>query len=339
MNEKKSTGVNKSKYREQRAAPVRFYHRREIIWLLGAVAVILLAVVVALFAMRDLNPPVATVNGLQIRTFDVLSEMQSAQQHVGAGVSYGAGFDERGAAFDREVREVREEAVRRAAIQRLMIEYAQQEHGIYFADAERAANDEINEFIQISGQHELNQIIRNGGHRNRDHLASELAADRVVDDLLMTVMQNPEAQTRFEAFMPEREGSATERANEIHARAIAGEDFDMLIATYGEDPGMEFNPDGYTFTAGDMVPEFEQGTRDLEIGEISPPVRSQFGYHIIKRVEPAHEGEDMLGAKHILIADSEPNEVNQLWDAMFSYFEAQVEAANIQLLRALNNVG
>jgi len=61
--------------------------------------------------------------------------------------------------------------------------------------------------------------------------------------------------------------------------------FDSLIAEYGEDPGMTANPEGYLFSAGDMVPEFEQETRDLEIGGVSAAaVRTDYGYHIIYRL-------------------------------------------------------
>lgn len=73
-------------------------------------------------------------------------------------------------------------------------------------------------------------------------------------------------------------------AEDILARAQAGEDFDALIAEYGEDPGMSSNPDGYIFTEGDMVDEFYQGTLALEENGISGLVESAYGYHIIKRM-------------------------------------------------------
>lgn len=65
------------------------------------------------------------------------------------------------------------------------------------------------------------------------------------------------------------------------------EQFDNLLALYGTDPGMKQSPQGYLFTAGDMVSEFEAGTRALEVGSYSKtPVKSQFGYHIIWRLDP-----------------------------------------------------
>ena len=73
-------------------------------------------------------------------------------------------------------------------------------------------------------------------------------------------------------------------ANDIAKRAQAGEDFDALVKEYGEDPGMESNPDGYVFTEGTMVDEFYQGTLALAEGGISEPIKSSYGWHIIQRL-------------------------------------------------------
>lgn len=63
--------------------------------------------------------------------------------------------------------------------------------------------------------------------------------------------------------------------------------FDQLMAAYNTDPGMTGNPDGYLFTDGDMVAEFENAVKALEIGSCSSvPVQSQFGWHIILRLDP-----------------------------------------------------
>ncbi len=65
------------------------------------------------------------------------------------------------------------------------------------------------------------------------------------------------------------------------------EQFTNILALLGTDPGMTANPNGYLFTAGQMVKEFEDGTRALEIGAFSPePVASSFGFHVILRLDP-----------------------------------------------------
>lgn len=61
--------------------------------------------------------------------------------------------------------------------------------------------------------------------------------------------------------------------------------FDELMNEYSEDTGLATNPDGYLFGAGEMVEEFENGTRALAVGEISGIVESVWGYHIIQRLD------------------------------------------------------
>ncbi len=63
--------------------------------------------------------------------------------------------------------------------------------------------------------------------------------------------------------------------------------FDELMNANSEDTGLESNPDGYVFSAGEMVEAFESATRSLEPGQISGIVESDYGYHIILRLDPA----------------------------------------------------
>jgi hypothetical protein len=88
----------------------------------------------------------------------------------------------------------------------------------------------------------------------------------------------------------EEKAAAREKAEDILAEieAFSGGDFgaffDGLVKKHSEDPGSIARPEGYLFTKGNMVKEFENATRELEIGEHSGIVESQFGYHIIYRV-------------------------------------------------------
>lgn len=82
-------------------------------------------------------------------------------------------------------------------------------------------------------------------------------------------------------------------ANDILAQLKKGADFDKLMNEYTEDPGVITNPDGYVFTTGKMVAEFENATKELAVGKMSGIVESDYGYHIIKRIAlPAYSEAD-----------------------------------------------
>jgi len=63
--------------------------------------------------------------------------------------------------------------------------------------------------------------------------------------------------------------------------------FDALMNEKSEDTGLATNPEGYTFTSGQMVSEFEDATRALDFGQVSDIVESDYGFHIILRLDPA----------------------------------------------------
>ena len=60
--------------------------------------------------------------------------------------------------------------------------------------------------------------------------------------------------------------------------------FDELVAEKGEDPGMETYTEGYVFPDGVMVPEFRAAAEALGEYEVSDPVETSYGYHIILRL-------------------------------------------------------
>lgn len=73
-------------------------------------------------------------------------------------------------------------------------------------------------------------------------------------------------------------------ADDILAKAKKGDDFDALMNEYSQDPGSKSVPNGYVFTDGDMVSEFEETVKSLKPGEIGF-CESSYGYHIIKRLD------------------------------------------------------
>jgi foldase protein PrsA len=75
-------------------------------------------------------------------------------------------------------------------------------------------------------------------------------------------------------------------AKEVKDKLAAGADFAELAKEYSKDEGNK-NQGGDLgfFSRGDMVEPFENAAFSLEIGKISEPVQTEFGFHIIKVVE------------------------------------------------------
>ena len=96
-----------------------------------------------------------------------------------------------------------------------------------------------------------------------------------------------------EALSAEEIAAKREKAEDILAQLRAIQDPDELMTTFdtlmnenSEDTGLAANPDGYLFTAGQMVAPFEEGTRALDYGQVSDIVESDYGFHIILRLDP-----------------------------------------------------
>lgn len=88
----------------------------------------------------------------------------------------------------------------------------------------------------------------------------------------------------------------------IREKALKGEDFGQLAQEFSEDPSAKDNKGdlGY-FSVFRMVYPFESGAYNTRIGKISEPVRSRFGYHLIK-VNDIRDNRGEITIAHIMIA-------------------------------------
>ena len=89
--------------------------------------------------------------------------------------------------------------------------------------------------------------------------------------------QKPEDEVRAKHILVEKE----DEARDVVKRLKAGEDFTKVAKDVSKDPGSEGGDLGW-FSKERMVPEFSDAAFKLAPGQLSDPVKSQFGWHVIK---------------------------------------------------------
>jgi parvulin-like peptidyl-prolyl isomerase len=89
---------------------------------------------------------------------------------------------------------------------------------------------------------------------------------------------------------PRTDEEALARLKKIQAALKAGKTFDELAKTYSDDPGSKDKGGLYeNMPFGRFVPEFDKAVRTQDAGKVGKPVKTTFGYHLIKveKVNPA----------------------------------------------------
>jgi len=102
----------------------------------------------------------------------------------------------------------------------------------------------------------------------------------------------------YEDYTDEEKAEVLEKITGIRDQIVSASDqeakFDELMNEYSEDGrdenGNLYAPEGYPFVyPGEMVSEFEKGALALSVGEVSQPVQTKYGYHLILRIAPDEE--------------------------------------------------
>ena len=163
-----------------------------------------------------------------------------------------------------------------------------------FQDELRKAGFDYDTFYNINAASYYYAQLRDGLYADRP-TAEEMDAYIEENDilyakhiLLMTV--DPTTMEPLDdAALAEKKATAEDLLAQLRSSGDLLADFDALMNQYSEDSGLVSYPDGYVFSAGEMVSEFEDATRALEYGQISGLVESTYGYHIILRLDPDTE--------------------------------------------------
>lgn len=117
-----------------------------------------------------------------------------------------------------------------------------------------------------------------------DLLSYAAAADYITaDHILLSTVDSETREPLDEAVVAEKKSLAEDILQQLRRSDDPLTAFAALADEYGEDPGRQTNPQGYTFTRGTMVEAFDSAARALGENEISDIVESEYGFHIILR--------------------------------------------------------
>jgi peptidyl-prolyl cis-trans isomerase C len=108
---------------------------------------------------------------------------------------------------------------------------------------------------------------------------------------------------------------AKAKAEDLRKQILAGAKFDELAKKESDDAGSGARGgDLGSFSRGQMVPEFEEAAFKAKVGEVTPVVKTQFGYHIIK-VE-AHENTPLDEVRPTIEKNLKQTKLHAALDAM-----------------------
>ncbi len=130
----------------------------------------------------------------------------------------------------------------------------------------------------------------------------------------------------------EKWDEALKKAQDIKKEIDAGEDFAELAKQYSEDSSASKGGDLGYFGKGRMVKPFQDAVESLEIGQVSDPVKSRFGYHIIKKTDYKKAGykkiEDVKAS--IIMAIKQEQAKKQAMDKAQALFDSIQEGQSLK---------
>jgi len=156
-------------------------------------------------------------------------------------------------------------------------------------DQAQAAFDTTSESYRRDEERLIRYLLVETSRLQRTLPVEEAELRAYYDEHVEEFLEGEQASARHILFRlapdatEEQRAEAELRANGVASIAHSGGDFAALVAAHSDDPGSkDLGGDLGWFGRGSMVPEFEDAVFSAKPGEIVGPIRSQFGFHIIK---------------------------------------------------------
>ena len=215
-------------------------------------------------------------------------------------------------------------------------EVSQEDVDAEFEEVKAQFGDEFQSALSESGLTE--DSLRSNIKFNQ--LRNKAIADSITDEDIKAYYDQASTELKARHILVADE----ETANEVIEKLNAGEDFATLAKELSTDTASgENGGDLDWFTVGQMVTEFNDAAYALEINEISKPVKSNYGYHIIqvtdkREIEDFGTLEEKKDAiKETLIANAQAS--STYWQSVVADLvkEAKIEVKDKDLSEAFSN--
>ena len=227
-----------------------------------AAGAILLGGVIAAFTQSDADPLIAKINGVEIHQ----SDLALAEEDIGQNLPQGSADAKR------------DYLVSYLTDMILLAQAAEEKRLQDDPDFKKHATFARNKVL-------MEAMLQNEGKK----AVTDQALHAVYDDAVKQLGNEEEVHARhilFRVANPTDEKASKEAEDKVKAaieRLKKGEDFAKLANELTEDPsGKKDGGDLGYFTKDQMVPEFSAAAFKLDKGQISDPIKTQFGWHVLK---------------------------------------------------------
>lgn len=238
--------------------------------------------------LKDTIPfPVAMVNGKRLPLKDFEEKVNSAMYFLNKQQELNLGVVD----TVPTVEEVRTQTLDKM-INIAILEEIAAEHNVTVSDEEleKVITDEI--IPQANSREEMEKTLQELYQWNVDDFKKHVIYESVLERKVTEALAADDSNTK----------AAEERAKQVYEEVNNGsKSFEDAAKEYSSDTTAEDGGKLGSFGKGVMVKEFEDAAFALKKGEISQPVKTQFGYHIIK-VTGRDDKAGTVEASHILIA-------------------------------------
>ena len=240
-------------------------------------------------------------------------------------------------------------AIVRSLVEQAQFEIAAEELDVTVTDADVDKRlDELKEqFFQGDEQKYKDELEAQGltEEQVRSDLRTRILSEKVFEKVTSEVkVSDDDVQKYYDDNAAQFETPASRevrhilvkskaRADQLHAQLEGGADFAKLARQFSTDPASKKDGGKFTAQQGATVAPFDKVAFDLDTGELSEPVKTQFGWHIIEAVgdiqekatQDLSEVEEQI--RSTLLEEKKNTRINEWIEELRARFEDQTAYA------------